>query len=284
MAATLTERVNDRIHARVLSYALSRFHVVRKAHRFVEGQRQNLGLNAKAQLQPFPTTIFPDLSIDDCLDNLRQDGLSLGLRLPAHVVTEICDFAADTLCLNNGDGQSFMAQDVQNGRLPDGQLAARGSVVDPMDCPAVDALVRDPVLLEIAHRYLGYRTKGPGPRLYWFFHSDLPRDERPGQSCHYHYDVDGYGFLTIFFYLSQTDRNSGAHVVMTGTHKRKPLRMLLTPTVGRSDEEILDRFGSDREVVIEGPAGYGFLEDTSCYHKALAPRDSTRLMLQVAYR
>ena len=35
--------------------------------------------------------------------------------------------------------------------------------------------------------------------------------------------------------------------------------------------------------LIEGPAGTGFFEDASCFHKALIPTSGERLMLQVRY-
>jgi hypothetical protein len=43
-------------------------------------------------------------------------------------------------------------------------------------------------------------------------------------------------------------------------------------------------YGRDAERVMEGAAGFGFLEDSSCYHKALPPLSGDRLILQLRYR
>ena len=50
------------------------------------------------------------------------------------------------------------------------------------------------------------------------------------------------------------------------------------------DAEARETYGPEAERLIEGPAGSGFLEDTSCYHKALAPVSADRLMLQFRYQ
>jgi ectoine hydroxylase-related dioxygenase (phytanoyl-CoA dioxygenase family) len=86
----------------------------------------------------------------------------------------------------------------------------------------------------------------------------------------------------VYFYLSDTDRHSGAHVVVAGSHKAKPLRMKLGST-RQPEHAVLRRYGADKVVVLEGAAGFGFLEVPSCFHKVLPPRTSSRLLLQLRY-
>jgi hypothetical protein len=59
---------------------------------------------------------------------------------------------------------------------------------------------------------------------------------------------------------------------------------MLLHTANQPDEAVLDYFGREAEVIIEGAAGCGFLEDASCYHKALPPKTYERLMLQIRIR
>jgi hypothetical protein len=40
------------------------------------------------------------------------------------------------------------------------------------------------------------------------------------------------------------------------------------------DEAVLREYGPASELVIEGRAGSGFVEDASCFHRAIAPIDT----------
>ena len=133
-------------------------------------------------------------------------------------------------------------------------------------------------------------TIGHEPRrimtiLDWSFGSDYTDEERRKLKHHvidYHYDVGGYNFVYASFYITDCDRNSGAHVMMKRSHNRKPLRMLLGSPVA-SQDAVRARYGIENEITIEGPAGTDFVQDTSCYHRASPPRQSDRLMLAVRF-
>jgi hypothetical protein len=43
------------------------------------------------------------------------------------------------------------------------------------------------------------------------------------------------------------------------------------------------QFGVENEIMIEGEAGTGFVQDTSCYHRATPPIQRDRLMLAVRF-
>lgn len=51
----------------------------------------------------------------------------------------------------------------------------------------------------------------------------------------------------------------------------------------QSEHAVLDRYGADKVVVLEGAAGFGFFEDPACFHKVLPPLTSSRLLLQLRY-
>ena len=133
-------------------------------------------------------------------------------------------------------------------------------------------------------------TIGHEPRrimtiLDWSFGSDYTDEERRKLKHHvidYHYDVGGYNFVYASFYITDCDRNSGAHVMMKRSHNRKPLRMLLGSPVA-SQDAVRARYGIENEITIEGPAGTDFVQDTSCYHRASPPRQGDRLMLAVRF-
>jgi hypothetical protein len=94
--------------------------------------------------------------------------------------------------------------------------------------------------------------------------------------------VDGFNFLYIQFFVTDVDENTGPHLVIRGSHKEIPLSMLFA-SVRQTDDAIVQRFGRERAWSLTGKAGLGFVEDTTCFHKALPPRTGDRLLLQLVY-
>lgn len=47
--------------------------------------------------------------------------------------------------------------------------------------------------------------------------------------------------------------------------------------------DIVKYYGADNVVPICGKAGFGFAEDTFCFHKAMIPTRKDRLMLQIQF-
>ena len=147
------------------------------------------------------------------------------------------------------------------------------------------AVVEDPVLRAIVSGYLRFEPRHASALLYWSFASDFTDEERRQLKqgvIDYHYDASGYSFAYASFYILDTDRESGAHVMMKRSHNRKPLRMLLGSAVA-SEADVREQFGKENEIMIEGPAGTGFVQDASCYHHATPPTVRDRIMFQIRF-
>jgi hypothetical protein len=100
----------------------------------------------------------------------------------------------------------------------------------------------------------------------------------------YHYDVAGYNFMSAYFYITDMDELSGAHVMIASSHEQKPWHTLFAPWSGRqTDDQVLNYYGQDRELLIAGRAGFGFVQDPACFHKLLPPLKQHQLIFQVRY-
>ena len=99
----------------------------------------------------------------------------------------------------------------------------------------------------------------------------------------FHYDIDGYRGLTFFFYLTDVGLSNGPHVYVRGTHVKKAWKHVVSLYKGRSDDEIDQSYGKERQVVSCGPAGSGFAEDIFGFHKGLHPESGDRLIVQLRY-
>jgi hypothetical protein len=267
-----------------LQYILGRFKTIRRAYSGLQHLRETLTLDVDSP-GVSRRTLFPNVNVDEAVRTIQKDAVFLGLKLPIHVIKEIEEFArCEPLhAIYDPNGPTFYYSDVTHGKCIDGRSMPIGGVRDPIRCPAVREIVDDPVLRSIIRTYLGYEPKRIVTILDWSFASSFTDEERR-QLRHlvidYHYDVGGFNFLYTSFYITDTNRYSGAHVMMKGSHNRKPVRMLLGSTTA-SETAVYKQFGKENEICIEGPAGTGFVQDTSCYHRATAPTHGDRLMLAI---
>jgi hypothetical protein len=145
-----------------------------------------------------------------------------------------------------------------------------------------DQISRSPLLLHIAKKYLGGITK-----IDLLVQTSLVAEasteyrESLTQTVMFHYDVHALNFLYVFFYLTDCDRFSGAHEMILGSHRKKSLSLLFS-TARKTDKVIYDTY-PDSSWILEGEKGFGFIEDTSCFHRALPPLKRERVTLQIRY-
>ena len=267
-------------------YFLGRFNTVRRAHSRIQSVRDAFG--RRHALVPLScTSLFHTENVRQVVANIRAEAVHIGFQLPPHIIKEIDAFARTEPLHpgNNPDGQEFYYQDVNRGYAADGRAVPLGGIRNPIRCPAIRRVVYDPNLLEVVKGYLGYAPRRVLPILCWTFASDFTDAQRRDLKHHvidYHYDVGGFNFVHANFYIVDTDRHSGAHMMMRRSHDRKPLRMLLGSAVA-NETDVRREYGIDNEILIEGPAGTGFIQDTSCYHRATAATRGDRLMLAVRF-
>ena len=58
----------------------------------------------------------------------------------------------------------------------------------------------------------------------------------------------------------------------------------MTLAAGRqSDKAVLNYYGQDNQLIIEGESGFGFVQDPSCIHRVISPVKADRLLLQIRY-
>jgi hypothetical protein len=268
-----------------LPYVLGRFKTVRMTYggvrRLLDGP---LTIPGKHDGR---STLFPEANVDHIIKTISEEAVFVGLKLPADIVAEIDAFGRSeplhTMYAPNGP--TFRYADVRRGIAADGRSVPIGGIREPCRCPAVQSIVDDPVLRAIVTGYLGHEPRRIMTILDWSFASDFTDEERRQLRHHvidYHYDVGGFNFVYASFYITDTDRNSGAHVMMKRSHNKKPLRMLLGSAVA-SQDAVRRTYGIENEIIIEGLAGTGFVQDTSCYHRATPPTHGDRLMLAVRF-
>ena len=269
------------------SQRLSRFLFFRRAYSFLKNIQQTLKFSDyKDFLITGCTHVLSESTIDKVVKEVNESSVSFGLYLADPMVEEIFRFAACKPCMEPGYSKNFLMDELdQNNCLRDGHQVFRALVNDPNHCSAVNAIAQDSLLLQIASTYLRYYPTQITCHLTWSLASIFSESEVQKQypASNFHYDIAGYNFATAYFYITPVlEESSGPHVMIKGSHKRKPLWMLLKS--GRhSNESVYAYYGKEDEVLIRGKAGFGFFQDPSCIHKVKAPTSQNRLLLQIRY-
>jgi hypothetical protein len=146
----------------------------------------------------------------------------------------------------------------------------------------IQAIVEDPVLLDIARRYLGGPPVHQGTDLRWSFCKQLSEFEKYKFNQSFHYDIDDYSAIKFFFYLTDVDMDNGPHMYISGSHKSK--KFIYKVIRGIYNETKLYKFYNIKNVKhVCGKSGFGFVEDTFIIHKGLSPVKSDRLILIIEY-
>jgi hypothetical protein len=168
------------------------------------------------------------------------------------------------------------------------------------------AVVRAPHLLALANRpeivALAAARLGCWPTLYsvhaWWSFGGRPMPARYGQT--FHRDFDDYRFCTLFVYLTDVGTEGGPHQYIRTSHRLEGVQEMLHRAAARDPsvrpEQAQDFFSegygrdSDYErlfgeeiVTVTGPAGYGFLADTSGLHRGVPPVRGDRLIFWARY-
>ena len=263
----------------------SRFYAVRRGYSLLQYtlQKGDRLFDRTQEEQEQCSSLFDGFSVEDTVQQMRQNSVAFGLQLSPEMTGNIHDYAVNNFCFEPKYEGQFRIGDLVDGYLNE-RPVFRALVKDLSRCQPIQQLANDPILLKIASSYLGYHPTTISQHLTFSVASKLPIAEvqKHYPPTSFHYDIAGYNFVTCYFYITDVDRNSGPHVMIPNTHRNKPLSLLLGP--GRhSDETIYKHYSRDREIAIVGNAGYGFFQDPSCLHKVVPPSTQHRLLLQFRY-
>lgn len=259
-------------------YVLGRLMPVRKAH----------WLTAKAPLAFSPQpTMFSGITCESVVKALRRDGLFSGINLPKQIWAEIAHFAACNSCCAGANRKLEFPPDEHEGAEQRFNLAIlNGNYFEKvLECDAVLAVQRDPLLQDIAAHYLGCQARLSSTRIWWTFPTKRASkaQKRLASQDEYHFDLLDWRMLKFFFHLKPVDQGSGPHVYVCGSHARRALRHQITPFVGHPVDDVLRVYGADKAVTLLGDAGFGFVEDPFGFHKATVAERTARLMMEIAF-
>ncbi len=244
-------------------------------------------LSPKPKAKDYSTSMFPGVSVPASAEELRAEGLCLGLQLPQAICDEIVRFARATPCFGSlNRSLEFLPAEhsaaVQRFHRP---ILVGHYFYRIEDCPALVSVRDDPLLHAIAANYLGGTSRVISTRLWWSFSATDATDLDWGLASQekLHFDLDDWRALKFFFYLTPVDDDAGPHVYIRKSHTRRLLRHQLTLLVGNPNDQVLSAYGEENRTTVLGGAGFGFGVDPFGFHMGTAVRGEPRLMLEIGF-
>lgn len=258
----------------------ARFHIVRRLVRLLRPTPDIGPLSRSA-------TMFPDVDMPATVATLQSDGFATGIQLPDRVVAELVDFASTSVMCGDGEYHwGFTLDDKEAAEAEIGRSFGFGNFLHlGEDVPVIAEIGRDPKLRAIAAGYFGAEPLHVISRLWWNFavpDSAGDDDEVRRIAAFFHHDKDDFAGVRLFFYLTDVDATAGPHVVVSGSHRKKNVRQILS-LAKRTDGAIAEYYGDEKVRTIMGAAGSGFLEDPFCFHKSTAPTATDRLIVELQF-
>jgi hypothetical protein len=268
--------------------AFARLDTLRKAVPFTRSIVQHAQWQAtiKDCVARRAATVFPGIDPVRFVSELQENGIAFGLRLPAEFVTQIFDYAQKNPCYADREpDKGFPLSRRAEAEKILGKPILVAQYFNTASCPAIVQLCADPVLQEIAARYLQSVPTLVGTNLWWTFPVQASEEERANHAHLFHRDVDDFRFFKFFFYITEVPKGDGAHVCVVASHRRPPeIRPRDKWSIRRySDAEIESYYPKEKILEITGKPGEGFSENTLCIHKGLTPASAPRLLLQLQY-
>ncbi|MHB8669426.1 MAG: phytanoyl-CoA dioxygenase family protein, partial [Acidimicrobiales bacterium] len=261
-------------------HAASDGRLTQRLSRWITGIENRVG---RARREPDDRPSLFEGPTEPVVRELQREGVAiLASRLPEGVCRDLVNFSLVTEATIVGD-------DGPCGRGAYGAGPPTRSAqykLDPdqvLSCPAAQAVVADPYLLELAGRYLRSEPVLSSVGMWW----NTCRDEAPSSYMGqlFHWDIAGLQWINYFIYLTDVDGDSGPHVFVKRSHVPAPERrdLVRRGTVRVPDPDIVAAYGAEAVFEATGPRGTVVAADTWGFHKAKSPLSRDRLVLQVMF-
>ena len=134
--------------------------------------------------------------------------------------------------------------------------------------------------VKLAKSYLGATTMTISASYFISFaSSNLEEKEKIANAQYFHWDNDFSKFLKLYIYLTDVDEDSGPHIFIPKTHKKKFIQTSLCRLY--DDNLIYNTY--DKKIKFVGKSGSLFFADGYGLHKGETPKKKSRLIINAHF-
>ena len=286
MKFRLNRKISEYFRLNFLLYIFGRFRLIKSVSKFLILLSNKNKIKSSAE-------IYTELTVDrnEVMNHIKKNGHYLGIKLKDQTLNKILSLCENSkLVSNRPDKKKNEYLTFKN--LNDVDIFNKNNlepicIVNPVseDLKKIcNEISFDKNVIDIANSFLG-KIRNIKIMLTWATVCETNDDwrEKYGQTVTYHFDVYGLHYIYFFFYLTNCNINSGAHQLIRGSHVKKKFFKHLIGSTKKTETQLKNDYNLNDFINIEGVAGQGFVEDTSCFHRALPPKNKPRLALQFRY-
>ena len=156
-------------------------------------------------------------NIQTLIKTLKKDGyVVLKTKVPTKICDDLKKFAEDVKCLPSGmdDSEQNYIQYKKNEPKATTYNFRESELINN---PIIQSLACDPKILETVTKYLKAPPILDLVAMWWSTCFKKEADARSAQL--YHFDMDRLHWLKVFFYLTDVDKDTGAHCYISKSHR-----------------------------------------------------------------
>jgi hypothetical protein len=164
-------------------------------------------------------------------------------------------------------------------KLKKNNISRLTGTIDLKKNSSVKELLTSKPFLSLAQNFLNTKEFSINASFFISNPAILTKEEQYSNAQYFHWDNDFTKFLKVYIYLSDVDKDSGPHILIPNTHKKKLLKHSLCRLY--TDQEIYNSY--DKKEIFLGSKGSLFFSDGYGLHKGETPKKNTRLILNAHY-
>ena len=134
-------------------------------------------------------------------------------------------------------------------------------------------------IISLAKNYLNRQHFSISASFFLSNPIEISKQEKYSNAQFFHWDNDFSKFLKLYIYLTDVDEDSGPHIYIPKSHKKKKLESSLARLY--DDNFIYSSY--DEKIKYKGKAGSIFFADGYGLHKGETPKKKSRLILNVHF-
>jgi len=185
--------------------------------------------------------------------------------------------------------------------LPQGTRFGEYTRHDTWRHPSIYRVVNDAQLINMIGAYLQAPPTISVVRSFWSFPNETLEDQtNDGATQIFHHDRHDFRSCNLFVYLTDVGIDSGPHAYIEKTHTGAVLAAWAAVQFANNpqatnafwkwidkyhkpDDEIARYFPTSQIKTFTGPKGTSFIADNRGLHKAILPKNDSRLIFQIVY-
>ena len=164
-------------------------------------------------------------------------------------------------------------------RLSNDNISRITGFIDLKKESSIKSFLVSKPMVSLAQNYLNSKTFSISSSFFISNPCQVDKEEQYKNAQYFHWDNDFSKFLKLYIYLTDVDEDSGPHIFIPKTHKKKFIQTSLCRLY--DDNLIYNTY--DKKIKFVGKSGSLFFADGYGLHKGETPKKKSRLIINAHF-